>query len=183
MANGSIEVQVDVLNLEPVKKLHEAVCQAVALLNRAPELARSTEGREAHNLLRQALVDFADAYMDEPVTESERAAVAAKKLRERVAGVAKERAVVIVRTELVTAANYGSLMGAQATGLRLEKFWIATKDGRTRPTHSAIDSVGAPLQDGIFSVGGAPARYPGDPILPVGERVNCRCSIGYRKPA
>ena len=30
----------------PVKKLHEAVCQAVALLNRAPELARSTEGRE-----------------------------------------------------------------------------------------------------------------------------------------
>ena len=81
MANGSIEVQVDVLNLEPVKKLHEAVCQAVALLNRAPELARSNEGREAHTLLRQALVDVADAYMDAPVTESERAAVAAKHQR------------------------------------------------------------------------------------------------------
>lgn len=81
MANGSIAVQVDVLNLEPVKKLHEAVCQAVALLNRAPELARSTEGREAHTLLRQALVDVADAYMDAPVTESERAAVAAKHQR------------------------------------------------------------------------------------------------------
>lgn len=80
MANGSIEVQVDV-NLEPVKKLHEAVCQAVALLNRAPELARSNEGREAHTLLRQALVDVADAYMDAPVTESERAAVAAKHQR------------------------------------------------------------------------------------------------------
>ena len=81
MANGSIAVQVDVLNLEPVKKLHEAVCQAVALLNRAPELERSTEGREAHNMLRQALVDVADAYMDAPVTESERAAVAAKHQR------------------------------------------------------------------------------------------------------
>lgn len=81
MANGSIAVQVDVLNLDPVKKLHEAVCQAVALLNRAPELARSTEGREAHTLLRQALVDVADAYMDAPVTESERAAVAAKHQR------------------------------------------------------------------------------------------------------
>lgn len=81
MANASIAVQVDVLNLEPVKKLHEAVCQAVALLNLAPELARSTEGREAHNLLRQALVDVADAYMDAPVSESERAAVAAKHQR------------------------------------------------------------------------------------------------------
>lgn len=41
-------------------KLHAAVCQAVALLNMAPELARSPDGREAHTILRQALVDYAD---------------------------------------------------------------------------------------------------------------------------
>ncbi len=58
--------------------LHAAVCQAVALLNRAPEVARCTEGREARDLLRHALVAYADAYMDEPVTERERATVAAK---------------------------------------------------------------------------------------------------------
>ena len=61
--------------------LHAAVCQAVALLNRAPEVARCAEGREARDLLRQALVDYADAYMDEPVTERERSAVAAKHQR------------------------------------------------------------------------------------------------------
>lgn len=61
--------------------LHVAVCQAVALLNRAPEVARCAEGREARDLLRQALVDYADAYMDEPVTERERSAVAAKHQR------------------------------------------------------------------------------------------------------
>jgi len=60
MANGSIEVQVDVLHLEAVKNLHEAVCQAVALLNRAPEVAQCAEAREAHSLLRKALVDLAD---------------------------------------------------------------------------------------------------------------------------
>ena len=65
MANGSIAVQVDVLNLEPVKKLHEAVCQAVALLNRAPEVARCAEGREARDLLRQALVDYAEGIAPE----------------------------------------------------------------------------------------------------------------------
>lgn len=60
------------------EKLHAAVCQAVALLNRAPELARCAEGREAHSMLRQALVDYADAYMDEPAPENERATVARK---------------------------------------------------------------------------------------------------------
>lgn len=60
------------------EKLHAAVCQAVALLNRAPEVARCAEGREAHTLLRQALADYADAYMDEPAPEHERAAVAQK---------------------------------------------------------------------------------------------------------
>lgn len=60
------------------EKLHAAVCQAVALLNRAPEVARCAEGREAHTLLRQALVDYAEAYMDEPAPEHERAAVARK---------------------------------------------------------------------------------------------------------
>ena len=58
--------------------LHVAVCQAVTLLNRAPEVARCAEGREARDLLRQALVDYADAYMEQPATEQERAAVAAK---------------------------------------------------------------------------------------------------------
>ena len=61
--------------------LHVAVCQAVALLNRAPEVARCAEGREARDLLRQALVDYADSYMDEPATERERAAVAHKHQR------------------------------------------------------------------------------------------------------
>ena len=81
MSEPSIAVQVDVLSLEPVKKLHEAVCQAVELLNRSPEVARCPEGRKAHSLLRQALVDVADAYMDAPVSERERAAVAAKHQR------------------------------------------------------------------------------------------------------
>lgn len=61
--------------------LHVAVCQAVALLNRAPEVARCAESREARDLLRQALADYADAYMDEPVTERERVHVASKHQR------------------------------------------------------------------------------------------------------
>lgn len=43
--------------------------------------AQANEIDRLHDRLRQALVDFADAYMDDPVTESERAAVAAKHQR------------------------------------------------------------------------------------------------------
>lgn len=41
--------------------LHAAACQAVALMNRSPEVARCADGREAHRLLRQALVDYGDS--------------------------------------------------------------------------------------------------------------------------
>ena len=61
--------------------LHMAVCQAVALLNAAPEVARCAEGREARDILRKALIDYADAYMDQPATERELATVASKHRR------------------------------------------------------------------------------------------------------
>lgn len=43
-----------------IARLHDAVCQAVALLNRAPEVAQCTEGRQAHTILREVLVLHAD---------------------------------------------------------------------------------------------------------------------------
>ena len=61
--------------------LHAAVCQAVALLNCCPEIGRLAFARDAHDMLRQALMAYADAYMDEPVSERERAAVSARHQR------------------------------------------------------------------------------------------------------
>ena len=70
---------------EACAAMQASVCQAVALLNRAPEMARCAEGREARDALRIALERYADHYMDAPVTEIERDAVArnARKRRAR----------------------------------------------------------------------------------------------------
>jgi hypothetical protein len=38
--------------------LHVAICQAVTLLNMSPEVARCASGREANNILRQALANY-----------------------------------------------------------------------------------------------------------------------------
>ena len=104
---------------------------------------------------------------------------AARLLRDRVAELTPGRALLIARTEIVAASSFGSLLGAQATGLQLDKYWISTRDGRTRPDHIAADRQTVDIQ-ADFHVGGYPAAHPGDPRLPASQIVNCRCAIGYK---
>lgn len=59
----------------------------------------------------------------------------------------------------------------------LEKTWIATLDGKTRPTHWAADGQRVPLA-GTFTIGGEQMRFPGDPAASPAERMNCRCRVG-----
>lgn len=122
--------------------------------------------------VRAVLTDAAEAGMG--VVE------AARELRSQVATFSTQQSVSIVRTELISAANQGSLLGAEATGLKLRKFWLATPGPRTRPTHQAANGQTVGLQD-FFTVGGEQARYPGDPLLSAKERVRCRCTIAYKK--
>ena len=104
---------------------------------------------------------------------------AARLLRDKVAELTPGRALLVCRTELVAASNFGSFIGAEATGLDLLKVWLATSDGRTRDTHRAVNGQ-AVAMDGLFRVGGYPAKYPGDPQLPGSEVVNCRCAVTYK---
>lgn len=55
------------------ERLHADVCEAVSILNTAPDLVRIREGRQVSELLRQALIDYADEvkrlaekYADDP---------------------------------------------------------------------------------------------------------------------
>jgi hypothetical protein len=141
----------------------------------------TTEGAQAVRGITETTRKIVKAVLTESAGLGDSIQVASKKLRDKVAQLAPERARRIARTELVSASNYGSLLGAEATGLQLEKFWIATPDSRTRPDHNNADGQGAPLHNGFFQVGGYRARYPGDVLLPASERCNCRCAIGYRR--
>lgn len=59
----------------------------------------------------------------------------------------------------------------------LQKTWIATLDGKTRPTHWAADGQRVALA-GAFTVGGEQLAFPGDPTASAAERMNCRCRMG-----
>lgn len=100
----------------------------------------------------------------------------------------ENRAQRIARTEIIRASNAGSLLGAIETGVPMLKFWLATRDDRTRgqkPSdkfdHYAMlekEKIGISL-DQPFNVSNEFLLYPGDPDGSPGNTVNCRCAIRY----
>jgi len=88
----------------------------------------------------------------------------------------------MTRTETMTALNAGAAHGALAeqerTGQPWEKRWQSTPDQRVRETHRHADGQIRPLAD-PFEIGGHRLQFPGDPLGPAGEVINCRCSARY----
>lgn len=97
------------------------------------------------------------------------------KLRDRILGtfdgLAKWRAELIARTEVVGGCNAASNVVARETGVVTGRTWLATKDARTRDTHRELDGVRVGL-DEPYPNG---CRFPGDPDGPAAETINCRC--------
>lgn len=99
--------------------------------------------------------------------------------QKRIGKTIKNRAERITRTETIGASNYGAIEGARATGLPIEKRWLATPGPRTRPTHTAADGQTRPL-DGRFDVGSASLDHPGDQTVNApDETINCRCAVTF----
>lgn len=95
----------------------------------------------------------------------------------------KNRALTIARTEALAAYNGGKFAGmvsvANQVGGQWEKIWLATHDHRTRWSHTKRG--GGDLQRvalmAPFQLDGGSVMYPGDPLGPPGEIINCRCTI------
>lgn len=98
------------------------------------------------------------------------------KRMERVTGSNYATAVRTARTAVTGAENAGrvaSYKRAGEMGIRLQKEWLATLDGRTRHSHRQLDQEKVPEGE-KFSNG---CRYPGDPQGRYAEICNCRCTL------
>ncbi len=88
------------------------------------------------------------------------------------------RATVIARTETIGALNAGrtdafTIVAADADE-PMELMWLATDDSRTRHTHNEAEGQRVPVGS-PFIVGGFELRFPGDPLGPPQEIIQCRC--------
>lgn len=99
------------------------------------------------------------------------------------ANIANYNAMRIIRTEAHTAINAGQDLAyerAQAKGIEGNYIWDATLDGRTRPTHAAMDQA-IRKEDGLFDGPGSErCPYPGYFDLSAEERIHCRCRLRFQ---
>lgn len=89
------------------------------------------------------------------------------------------RAMRIAQTEIMTASNYASKVGAESLGIEMTKSWMVT-GLRTRDSHYQAQAQNQKIpMDQPFVVSGIKCEYPGDPVLPGGEVINCGCYVVY----
>lgn len=94
-------------------------------------------------------------------------------------GAPLSRVKTIVRTEghrIQQASTRDAQRAAKKKGADVLKQWDAALDGRTRPSHAAIDGEIREIEES-FSNG---LMYPGDPSGPAAEVINCRCTADTR---
>jgi len=104
-------------------------------------------------------------------------------------GYSAMRARRIVRTEVMRASNYASMLAADKHDFEVDKIWIARIDSRTRRIPADMyDHVNLNGQkvgwDEYFTSTGKKgdlvfAGFPGDPTTPPGFSINCRCTVGF----
>lgn len=189
------------VTVEIVPKLAEAYVSSARVL--ADEFADAGRDVDPLDLRAPETADFLDAATNRLVGVSDtlwdvarkeladgiRAGEGIEELAVRLqeaGGFGEARARMIARTEVAAAANAASL--AQAMRLddgTMRKEWLATMDAgnvvcdeRTRAAHCAAHEQVQPLGE-PFQVGETWLMYPGQPIGPANEVINCRCSIGW----
>lgn len=85
------------------------------------------------------------------------------------------------------AINEAANTTALVLGLPTRKYWLSMRDHLVRDSHNRADGQVRDWQE-AFDVGGFPMQFPGDPIAPIGETINCRCVLirvpprGWRRP-
>ena len=155
----------------------------VAALPKLGNLAAETYLRQQANTFDQVgdhLWHTARAQLAQGFEAGESIPQLAARLRQS-AGLTARTGVLVARTSVIESSNFGSLATARASGLAMQKEWIATPDIRTRPTHLAADGQRVDI-NAKFTVGGHAADFPADPDLPPSERYSCRCTTGYIMP-
>lgn len=110
-------------------------------------------------------------------------------IENELAGINRNRAEVIARTEVGRAIHSGSYVGADKSPFVKQKQWISARDNRTRrnpefkPTradHLRLDGKVVPFeQPFIDETTGDKLMFPNDPEAKAAQTIQCRCTIAF----
>ena len=92
----------------------------------------------------------------------------------------KWQAMRIARTEVLSASNYGSAQGAEATGEPLVKEWLISPSPDQREDHLAMVGTTIDYEQHFILPTGERLFLPGDPEGALEEIINCRCGVSFK---
>lgn len=124
---------------------------------------------------KQFIRDRIRRTLTQSIVQGEGIQQTAAKLRDGLE-ISGNRATKIARTEttkVMSQARQDGMDKVEKRGIKLEKEWVATLDGRTRDSHANMDGERVP-KDQPFSNG---LMYPGDSSGGAEEVINCRCTM------
>lgn len=180
--------------------------RAVDLVNARSSARQSLERHQAVDVLFDlAIPRLADYLRDRPfrygalITESmseefrailaeqANAGASIPQMAEAVSGrfdvITEARAVVIARTEVISASNLAAHTAYTESGVVEKQEWLSSRDKNTRDTHILADEQyrqggkpGPIRLNETFRVGKADLRFPADPQGLAEEVIQCRCS-------
>lgn len=156
----------------------------------SPEVGRAI--RQRLNML-QGVDDTVFARLQEDLAEMTEQGATIPEMGERIRqrfGIASRRARNIAQTEVGAAIEKANHLAREQTGVEL-KSWLSSRKAQARQSHLAVEqrTMAEPIAiDERFEVppsanspGGA-AMHPRDAALPVGDVVNCACTVISRFP-
>lgn len=138
-------------------------------------MVRSQAGAQAERLVAGTRDAVANVLLD-ALVEGWSVDVTAEYLGAVLKEQAKWRATMLARTDLIALSNGAAQDAVLVLGSEGPQFktWLSAGDERVRQSHQDANretvGVGEP-----FNVGGAMLQYPGDPLGPDDETINCRC--------
>lgn len=96
----------------------------------------------------------------------------------------KSRAMLIARTETMTALSKGRRLSMLSSNLEWQKKWVDTPDNRTRLSHRYVARDGLKDLNEVYTLiiptgGTETAMHPSDPNLSAANICNCRCTEIY----
>lgn len=135
--------------------------------------------RETRKQALKIIRDAIDEGTQQGLGSAQIASLIRDALREEGVTINYWRSLRIARTEVMTASNAGSIMGARSLGQPMTKMWIATPYGKYRPEHLALDGTEIDIND-KFPVGPVGMDAPHDPNGGADQVINCRCTIAFK---
>lgn len=155
---GSINMAIDVTFNQDSQIVQKALQDTVA---RTQNIAQTT---------RDQLARVVTQAVDEGKTTDELATM----LESTFNDIKNNRSHVVAQTMGNQSFEAGQSASFETAGITSRK-WLSQRDGVVRDAHQTADGQTSEV-GGTFTVGGYELKYPGDPMGPPEQTINCRCS-------